>query len=572
MRSASNEDLVCSKTKSSKELLSGGEEQSVSVVRVRRVLKAEQKHKGVQKECQGVQREYQGVRSIEQKVRRGAVNMGKEELSTKMELDAARFGEQVVGRLEMGEEQDVEVIKIEGRRKARRERRNPNRNLKAESEDQEVDQKTIEAGSATQHSDLKRKPVCSLEVQKVFDVEKERGLKSESLDLDVHQDQDQLRSIKMEIEIEIEAKLDDLRLRDSKSGNNLEEESVQATCSLPAIVDVEDMTSEDYFNDPLGHFAVHEELLKDESRMQGWQAAILDNSHLFRGKVVLEVGCGCGLLSMLAADAEAARVIAIEKSAIAKIAQQIVVDNQLDQVVTVLRAEVEEVELPFGIKEVDVIISEWVGHGLFSKNRLASLIFARNKWLAPNGLVFPDRVRLFIGGAEGALWREERYGFWNQVHGMDMRNLGETSRREPVMEGLLEETVVTTPSLLLELDMHTCELVDLQISSIFHLKVKRVDYLTALFTYFDMLFTHGREPVILSTGPESEATHWRQMIFCLKEDLVVEKEDIVVGEMKVQLESSNTRKVDFLVKLRHHGKWGAVKQEETFSMGKSSSD
>ena len=53
--------------------------------------------------------------------------------------------------------------------------------------------------------------------------------------------------------------------------------------------------------------------------------------------------------------AEAARVIAIEKSAIAKIAQQIVVDNQLDQVVTVLRAEVEEVELPFGIKEVDVI-------------------------------------------------------------------------------------------------------------------------------------------------------------------------------------------------------------------------
>ena len=82
---------------------------------------------------------------------------------------------------------------------------------------------------------------------------------------------------------------------------------------------------------------------------------------------------------MLAAAAEAARVIAIEKSAIAKIAQQIVVDNQLDQVVTVLRAEVEEVELPFGIKEVDVIISEWVGHGLFSKNRLASPIFALNK-------------------------------------------------------------------------------------------------------------------------------------------------------------------------------------------------
>ena len=96
------------------------------------------------------------------------------------------------------------------------------------------------------------------------------GLKSESLDLDVHQNQDQLRSKKLKIEIE--AIFDDLRLRDSTSGNNLKEESVQATRSLPAIVDVEDMTSEDYFKDPLGHFAVHEELLKDESRMQGWQA------------------------------------------------------------------------------------------------------------------------------------------------------------------------------------------------------------------------------------------------------------------------------------------------------------
>ena len=144
--------------------------------------------------------------------------------------------------------------------------------LNKQREDQEAGEKTIKVGSGTEHSDLKKKQVCSLEVQKVFDVETERGLKSELLDLNVHQDQDQLRSKKMEIEIEIEAKLDDLRLRDSKSGNNLEEESVQATCSLPAIVDVEDMTSEDYFNDPLGHFAVHEELLKDESRMQGWQA------------------------------------------------------------------------------------------------------------------------------------------------------------------------------------------------------------------------------------------------------------------------------------------------------------
>ena len=57
-----------------------------------------------------------------------------------------------------------------------------------------------------------------------------------------------------------------------------------------------------------------------------------------------QVGCGCGFLSMLAADAEARQVIAIESSAFAKIAQQIVADNQLDNVVTIIRGKVEEVQ------------------------------------------------------------------------------------------------------------------------------------------------------------------------------------------------------------------------------------
>ena len=104
-----------------------------------------------------------------------------------------------------------------------------------------------------------------------------------------------------------------------------------------------------------------------------------------------------------------------------------------------------------------------------------------------------------------------------------MTDLSEASRLEPVMEALLEETVVTTPCLVLELEMRTCELEELQISSVFYLKVQRQDYLTALFTHFDMLFTLGRHPVILSTGPRSPPTHWKQMIFCLKEDLVVKK-------------------------------------------------
>ena len=51
---------------------------------------------------------------------------------------------------------------------------------------------------------------------------------------------------------------------------------------------------------------IHEEMLKDTVRTRTYQNAILRNSFLFKGKVVLDVGCGTGILSLFAAKARAA--------------------------------------------------------------------------------------------------------------------------------------------------------------------------------------------------------------------------------------------------------------------------
>ena len=48
------------------------------------------------------------------------------------------------------------------------------------------------------------------------------------------------------------------------------------------------------------------------------------NKHLFKGKVVLDVGCGTGILSMFAAKAGAAKVIGVDMSSIVEYARKIV--------------------------------------------------------------------------------------------------------------------------------------------------------------------------------------------------------------------------------------------------------
>lgn len=62
-------------------------------------------------------------------------------------------------------------------------------------------------------------------------------------------------------------------------------------------------TSSDYYFDSYSHFGIHEEMLKDRVRTDAYRRAILDNEHLFKDKVVMDVGAGTGILSMFAVQA-----------------------------------------------------------------------------------------------------------------------------------------------------------------------------------------------------------------------------------------------------------------------------
>lgn len=86
-------------------------------------------------------------------------------------------------------------------------------------------------------------------------------------------------------------------------------------------------------------------MLKDSVRTKAYMRSIINNPHLFKNKIVMDIGSGTGVLSIFAAKAGAQKVYAIENAGISNVSEEIIKKNGLDHIIKVVKGKVEEIEL-----------------------------------------------------------------------------------------------------------------------------------------------------------------------------------------------------------------------------------
>jgi len=158
------------------------------------------------------------------------------------------------------------------------------------------------------------------------------------------------------------------------------------------------------------------DMIADGGRFAAYAKAIANAVR--PGDAVVEIGCGPGVFAFLACRAGARRVYAIESDDIVQFARQLAAANGLADRVEFIQNDSRRVELP---ERVNVIVSDIRGPLPFRGSAIPSIEDARQRFLAPGGILIPQRDMLKAAVIEAKEYYEELTAPWQKAaDGLDL--------------------------------------------------------------------------------------------------------------------------------------------------------
>ena len=193
----------------------------------------------------------------------------------------------------------------------------------------------------------------------------------------------------------------------------------------------------------------HLSMVQDRPRNEGYATAI--RNCIKPGMIVLEIGTGSGLLSILAAKAGAAHVYTVElRPVMAAIARRNVALNGVGDRVTVLGATSTDLKIGEHLpRRADALLHELFDSRLVIDSLFKFVAHARAELLTPEAVLLPERAELF-GRIEG---RRRGYGRFDDICGVDLSALSLLDSRVQLASPVEDAEPLSDPARLAAFDL-----------------------------------------------------------------------------------------------------------------------
>lgn len=228
-------------------------------------------------------------------------------------------------------------------------------------------------------------------------------------------------------------------------------------------------------------------------------------------------------------------------------AKDVVKENNFENIIQVFQTKIENFTLPNGIEKVDIIISEWMGFYLLHEGMLDSIIFARDKFLCNDGLMFPENATITVAPCSVPA----RFDQWAEVDGVKMTSVGKAIRmqksQKPEILNLTESDLLHQGTVMAWFDLKEITLEDVN-----ELDFKEVIVIDkpgryqGVCIWFECEFPINDlgNSVVLSTSPMAPETHWKQTVVILPDHAHddVEAKDPIAFSLLIRRNADSRRR------------------------------
>jgi len=268
----------------------------------------------------------------------------------------------------------------------------------------------------------------------------------------------------------------------------------------------------------------HRELLADETRTNAFREAIA--RAVRPGDVVVDVGCGSGILSFFACAAGASRVYAIDQTHAADVTAFLARHLGMSDRIRVLHGEANAIELP---ERADVLVSETLGVSGLDEGITSVVADARARFLKPGARIVPQRVGVFLGPVELEYEYDRHVGFFDEPrYGFDLRPLKLFASSSIHFAHIRSSAYLDAPQEVLSVDLRSSEGKDLSGSARF--TANRPAMLHGFGAFFTATLAEGIE----LTNREARATSWSQALLPLETPVQIRRGDAIAVQLQTE--------------------------------------
>jgi protein arginine N-methyltransferase 1 len=278
---------------------------------------------------------------------------------------------------------------------------------------------------------------------------------------------------------------------------------------------------------PLGE---HRTYVGDATRIEAFTRAL--HQVIKRGQIVLDLGAGTGILSLLACSAGAGRVYAIDDGGIAGLARELVRRNGCAERVTVIREHSERLTLP---ELVDVVVCDQIGRMGVDVGMRQYMLDARNRLAKRDATLIPRTIETWFAPCEHPAVRHH-IAFWeSKPVGLSWDPVCEVVRSAAFSGRPTRDELLAAPARLSAVELLRDEGGPVRSHASF--VVERPGMLDAIAVWFRAELADG---VWITNGPVDDSIDRRMTLLPASPAIAVGIGDVITADLRIDTKMTGT--------------------------------